>query len=333
MPFSAAQRRLGQEFFAKAGLLAQVGHSLSQSACPALHYSSWAITDSFELAVTSDSLIAGVHFLENSPVYSLGYKSLAVNLSDLAAMGAHPCFLGLTLVLPVFDADWLAEFVAGWKNLSDSHNTQLVFLELQQGPLSVHVQAYGEVEPGRALRRTGARVNDLVCVTGTLGDAAYGLYCLQHPQNPLNESSELAALVSKLHQPLPRVAAGRVLSTCANACIDLSDGLVADLGHICQQSGLGARLDLSAIPVSKALKTLCPAARLAEFILSKGDDYELCFTIDEKKYKQLAASKQAMHVTPRIVGRMVQSPGVTVYDGDREYTDLKSDGYEHFKSL
>ena len=227
------------------------------------------------LAVSTDTLIAGVHFPQSAKGYDVGWKALAVNLSDLAAMGATPAWATLALTLPQADAVWVADFADGFAALAGEFKLALVGGDTTQGPLSITLTVHGFVPEGMALRRDGARAGDAVFVTGTLGDAAAGLCCLDKnsavAQRTLATASNMReALIARLHRPTPRVAQGLALRGHAQACIDVSDGLVADLGHICTASGVGADFDLELLPASPALFSLFDAEARAGFQLAGG---------------------------------------------------------------
>lgn len=227
-----------------------------------------------ELLVSMDTLVAGAHFFADAPAEDIARKALAVNLSDMAAMGALPRWLGLSLTLPGHDADWLGRFAAAFNDLARHYSLVLIGGDLSRGPLSVTVQVHGEAPEGRALRRGGAREGDHIYVTGALGAAAWALKCRREDRPGAAAEAEH----ERLRRPEARVKTGLALRDVASSCIDISDGLLADLGHILSASGLGAEIMLPAIPFSKSLKTQ-PRAMALELALSGGDDYELCFTV------------------------------------------------------
>jgi thiamine-monophosphate kinase len=276
-----------------------------------------------QLVVTADTLNAGVHFPEAAAPADIGWKSLAVNLSDLAAMGAMPAWCTLSLSLPEADARWIDVFLDGFLELADQHALALVGGDTTRGPLSVSVTAMGLLETGSALRRDGARVGDDVWVTGTLGDAAAALEALLAGREP----AEL--LRRRLDRPVPRVAAGQRLSSLARSCIDLSDGLLADLGHVCERSGVGAEIALANLPVSGALAALDPAQRW-HWQASGGDDYELCFTASPRNRELVTQALDFTDVSATRIGRIVTEQGVKAFDAEgRAWQPLRS-GYEHF---
>ena len=223
-----------------------------------------------QLAVTTDTLNVGIHFPERTDADDIGYKSLAVNLSDLAAMGAEPAWASLNLSLPASDTDWLRGFSQGFAELAREYNVQLIGGDTTRGPLSITVQLMGWVEPHQCLRRDAARPGDLIYVSGTLGDAALGIKAL------LGEAKDVPEhCIQRLLRPRPRVELGQALSSCSRCAIDISDGLIADLGHILERSQCGARIELERIPLSPAFSGFYGADIPWTDVLSFGDDYEL----------------------------------------------------------
>ena len=237
------------------------------------------------LVIASDSLIAGTHFPDQTPAHALGYRCLAVNLSDLAAMAAQPLWATLALSMPAVDADWLRAFAEGFFKSAADAEVALVGGDTVRGPLSMTVTVHGCVELGRHVARTGAAVGDRIYVTGTVGDARAGLDVLLHKQSKSGPNDKL---LQRFLYPSPRVTPGRQLAGIASAMIDVSDGLHDDLGKLLDASGLGADLDLTAIPVSEELQCFAGADVALELALTGGDDYELCFTISPDNESQLA---------------------------------------------
>jgi thiamine-monophosphate kinase len=229
-----------------------------------------------ELAVSVDTLVAGVHFPLDSAPEDIGYKALAVNLSDLAAMAAQPAWFTLALTLPSVDTDWLHGFSMGLSALASDSGIALIGGDTTRGPLSISIQVMGWVAAGQGLRRSGACPGDDIYVTGTLGDAGLGLHSLQQPL--MLSAAGLAYVRARLHRPTPRLAWGQALRGVAHSAIDISDGLAADLGHILTQSSCGAELYLDHLPLSPALHHL-PKSHAWTLALGAGDDYELCFTL------------------------------------------------------
>lgn len=236
------------------------------------------ITPGKQLAVTTDTLVAGVHFFEDTDAELLGHKALAVNLSDLAAMGATPRFFTLAITIPEISDVWLAAFAKGMFGLAEQFDVTLIGGDTTRGPLSITITAMGQVAPGRALQRDFAKPGDDIWVSGSLGGAALAL---RHLRDEINlQANVLARAMARLLMPEPRIALGMRLANIARtsiAAIDISDGLIADLGHICERAGLGAEIHWPQIPCHAALLSVGPAMRLP-CALAGGDDYELCFT-------------------------------------------------------
>lgn len=272
------------------------------------------------LAMTQDTLIAGRHFLPATDAESVGHKALAVNLSDLAAMGAEPAWALLSLSLPEADGTWLNGFCRGFAALAGEHGVQLVGGDTCRGGLSITVQLTGFVEPGRALRRDGARPGDLICVTGTLGDAALAL-------RRLLAGEPAGGLRTRLERPAPRVTEGRSLRNLASACIDLSDGLAADLGHICTGSNCAARVLVEKIPLSAEVAAFIEESADWQPVIAGGDDYELCFTVPPDR---LAAAGSLPGVA--CIGEIVAGEGVGFIDRAGGRLPLPVPGYDHFAS-
>jgi thiamine-monophosphate kinase len=286
-----------------------------------------AVPRGTELVVCMDTLVAGVHFPNGTAAAAIGHKALAVNLSDLAAMGAEPAWVTLSVTLPDNDTDWLEQFSRGFFELANHYSVQLVGGDITRGPLSITVQAHGFVPAGQALRRQGAQPGDLVCVTGTLGDAGLALYLELTGDTPLRR---------RLDYPQPRIEAGIALRDVASAVIDISDGLLADLGHLLEADGLGAALRVDDLPRSadflSALETLGQggAGLACDLPLGAGDDYELCICIPEQQRAAMEAALAAIPCAVAVVGVIEAAPGIRCYreDGSR-YTPSTS-GYQHF---
>ena len=275
-----------------------------------------------QLVVTADTLNDGVHFPRGTSPADIGWKALAVNLSDLASMGAEPAWCTLSLSLPQSDPAWIEGFLDGFLDLAGQHDIALVGGDTTRGPLSIAVTAMGLVEPGRALRRDGARVGDEVWVTGTLGDAAGGLALLDREPVP--------ALRARLDRPTPRVAAGRALAGIATACVDVSDGLLADLGHVCARSHVAARIDVDALPASAALMEVIGEADRIALQASGGDDYELCFTAPADAGADIGAVSAQLGLRITRIGRIVAGEGVHPVDAKSQPWSSPRRGYDHF---
>jgi len=279
------------------------------------------------LAVSTDTLVAGVHFPSQTSAYDVGWKALAVNLSDLAAMGATPAWATLALTLPQADASWVTDFADGFAALAREYKLALVGGDTTQGPLSITVTVHGFVPEGAALLRSGARVGDAVYVTGTLGDAAAGLRLADQPS--FAQAAALA-LVERLNRPTPRIAQGLALRGLANACIDVSDGLLADLGHVCAASSVGAEIDVDHLPASAALLAASDAQTRRAFQLGGGDDYELCFTAPDAVASALLGDLARSGCAATRIGRIVAEHGVRARDGAGNLVALPQAGWEHF---
>ena len=275
-----------------------------------------------QLVVTADTLNDGVHFPRGTSPADVGWKALAVNLSDLASMGAEPAWCTLSLSLPQSDPAWIEGFLDGFLDLAEQHGIALVGGDTTRGPLSIAVTAMGLVEPGRALRRDGARVGDEVWVTGTLGDAAGGLALLDREAVP--------ALRARLDRPTPRVAAGRALAGIATACVDVSDGLLADLGHVCARSHVAARIDVDALPASAALLEAIGEADRIALQAGGGDDYELCFTAPADAGADIGAVSAQLGLRITRIGRIVVGEGVHPVDAKSQPWSSPRRGYDHF---
>jgi thiamine-monophosphate kinase len=284
-----------------------------------------------ELAVAIDTLVEGVHFPRGTAATDVGWKALAVNLSDLAAMGASPAWALLALTLPDADVAFVDGFAEGFAKLAQSHRLALVGGDTTRGPLSISVAVHGFVPPGKALTRAGARVGDAVLVTGTLGDAAAGLHALQHPLGDGDGRAGLREfLIGRLNLPTPRLSAGAALRGQASACIDISDGLLADLGHICAASGVGAEVDAALLPRSSALMALYDEASALQFALSGGDDYELCFSVPAQRVADVQGDLSRLGCGVTRIGRIVEGVGVRVRGTDGEWLATDRPGWEHF---
>jgi thiamine-monophosphate kinase len=276
------------------------------------------------LVVATDTLNAGVHFPADTASGDIGWKALAVNLSDLAAMGAQPAWCTLSLSLPESDLPWLDGFLDGFLALSAEHGVALVGGDTTRGPLSVCVTAHGFVDAGKALRRDAARAGDDVWVTGTLGDAAAAL-----AQWRAGAAID-PALRTRLDRPQPRIAAGLALAGIAHAAIDVSDGLLADLGHVCRASSVGAEIELAALPPSPALLAAFDEQARAALQAGGGDDYELCFTAATAQRDAVAALALECGVAMTRIGCIAEGSGVLAREGSGRCWQPAVDGYVHF---
>ncbi|MBZ2398847.1 thiamine-phosphate kinase [Erwinia amylovora] len=281
------------------------------------------------LAISTDTLVEGVHFLRDIHPGDLAYKALAVNLSDLAAMGADPAWLTLALTLPEVNESWLKAFSDSLFELLDYYHMQLIGGDTTRGPLSMTLGVHGMVPQGRALKRSGARIGDWIYVTGTLGDSAAGLELLQH-RVKINDPVAHEALIKRHLRPMPRVLQGQALRDLASSAIDLSDGLISDLGHILQASACGARVNLDALPLSAVIQQHFAAQQALSWALSGGEDYELCFTVPEINRGALDVALGYHGVPYTCIGQIApQSDGLTLWQNDQP-VDINLKGFDHF---
>ena len=287
-----------------------------------------------QLVVAMDTLNAGVHFPLGTPAADIGWKALAVNLSDLAAMGAAPAWCTLSLSMPEADARWLDGFLDGFSMLAAMHDVALVGGDTTRGPLSVCVTAHGFVGPGRALRRDGARLGDDVWVSGTPGDAAAGLVLAGIAVAGVDRidasTEDRDALALRLARPQPRVALGAALAGVADACIDISDGLLADAAHIGRASGVALRIDVDALPASAALARSADTDARRLLQAAGGDDYELCFTAPASARDAIDAMARECGVPVTRVGDVTAGEGVRPVDAEGRHWQPARTGYQHF---
>lgn len=283
-----------------------------------------------ELAVSTDMLVAGRHFFDDVDPAALGWKALAVNLSDLAAMGARPLAFTLALALPSVDEPWLAAFTSGLFACADEHDCSLIGGDTTRGPLNLCVTIFGEIATGQALRRDGAQVGDDVWVSGEVGSAALALDRLRRLRDGDATVRLPAALRDALERPTPRVALGRALVGVASAAIDVSDGLAQDLGHVLRASRCGAGLQVDLLPVCGDLASSDSATR-RRFALAGGDDYELCFTAASSRRPEVkrAAALSATRVTR--IGAIFAAEGLRLHEFGTTIDDPSSlRGFDHF---
>jgi len=297
-----------------------IGDDCALLQCPADHV----------VAVSIDTLVEGIHFFADVTPETLGHKSLAVGLSDLAAMGATPAWFTLALTLPEVNDSWLQGFSQGLAKLAQQHNIHLVGGDTTRGPLTISIQVHGFVKPEQALRRSGAKLGELIYVTGSLGDAGAALQrqLNQWDDTSLNDEDK-TYFQQRLEQPNPRNKIGQALLGLASSAIDISDGLVADLGHILDKSRVGARLDLDKIPFSTAMAKVSrqDAVQLA---LHSGDDYELCFTVPPQHFAKMEQQFQGQCTR---IGMITDDDGLFYINESDELIDLTKagTGYDHFK--
>ena len=283
--------------------------------------------DGMQTAISSDMLVEGRHFFAGADAYKLGHKSLAVNLSDLAAMGAEPVAFTLALSLPSADEPWLANFSAGLFALADQHNCELIGGDTTKGPLNICITIFGQTPIGTALRRDTAQIGDDIWVSGTLGEARLALGAMRKEYEL--DIATLSAAAVRLHTPQPRVTLGLALRGIAHSALDISDGLVGDLGHILKKSGVGATLNVDALPAGAALQNQ-PKELRRRFTLAGGDDYELCFTAPVSKREAVLGAALAADTNVTRIGVIDEAPGTRLLDRDGQPVDLKIASFDHF---
>ncbi len=282
-----------------------------------------------QLAISSDMLVEGRHFFPNADPYQLGHKCLAVNLSDLAAMGAEPRAFTLALALPEARAEWLTPFSSGLLTLADRHDCELVGGDTTKGPLNICITVFGEVAPGKALRRDAAQAGDDIWISGTLGDARLAL--AGYRKELALDAATLDMAAQRMHAPTPRVELGLALRGIANAAIDISDGLVGDLAHILKRSGVGATLSVDALPAGPMLARQ-PQELRHRFTLAGGDDYELCFTAPPAQRDKVLAAAHGAATSVARVGRIEAAAGLRLIDADGAPLSLQLSSFDHFAS-
>ena len=281
------------------------------------------------VAVSIDTLVEGIHFFKDVDPENLGHKSLAVGLSDLAAMGAEPAWFTLALTLPEVDNKWLKAFSQGLAKLAKQYNVQLVGGDTTKGPLTISIQVHGFVKLEQALRRDGAQVGDLIYVSGSLGDAGAALQLKLETWNDERLSTaDKQYLIQRLETPTPRVQLAQDLKRFASAAIDISDGLSSDLAHILKKSGVGATINLTKLPLSPALQKI-DFKQAQDFALNSGDDYELCFTIPEDKQATFEATVSEVYTQ---IGIIEAESGLRIIDEDGQQQTVTGLGYDHFSA-
>ncbi len=295
-----------------------------------------SVKEGMQLVVSTDMSVAGTHFFVDAAPYDIGWKALAVNVSDMAAMGAQPKWATLAIALPEVNEIWLSEFSRGFFACADTFEIDLIGGDTTKGPLNISVTIMGEVPTGKALKRSGAQMGDDIWVSGQLGSAALGLAHLQgkivlkNDATGLNHSS--ASLQTSIHafcRPAPRVNLGLKLREIATSCIDISDGLLADLGHILKASNCGATIELEKIPCIDYLKNDLENPEFQAFILAGGDDYELCFTAPPSKREAINLLSKQLNLPLNIIASTRMDIGLQVCYKNKKITLLKQ-GFDHF---
>ena len=282
-----------------------------------------------QLVVASDTLVAGVHFPVDTNPFDIATRALCVNISDMAAMGAEPRWFTLALTLPpeLASDSWLGQFSRGLAEVAAEFDCALIGGDTTSGALTITLTLLGTVPTGQALCRAGARPGDLVYVSGCLGDGAAALYLMTSPAP--SEKIESERLLSRFNRPIPQVQAGIELRSLASACIDISDGLLADLGHICKESGVGAQIEATQIPVHQDVRTL-DSERCLNWALSGGDDYQLCFTLPEAHRAQLQARIDDGRIEAHCIGHITGGDRLEVLDESGAPLAITGNGYDHF---
>jgi thiamine-monophosphate kinase len=287
-----------------------------------------APTPGMQLAVSTDMLLEGRHFSPQDSPAGLGHKSLAVNLSDLAAMGATPRWATLAIALPEENDAWLTAFARGFFRMADQHGIELVGGDTTRGALTLSITVIGEVPPGQALRRDGAQAGDDIWVSGVIGSAALALAYRQG--RLFMEQIDAAKVLPALYLPTPQVALGIALRGIASSAIDISDGLLGDLWHILERSRVGATLEFAALPTLPLVKNYLHESVARDCVLAGGDDYELCFTAPADRRDAVIAAAQSASVTVTRIGRVNAEPGLAVTDADGRPLPFDHIGYDHF---
>ena len=285
-------------------------------------------TPGMQLAVSSDMLVEGRHFLPTVDPFKLGHKALAVNLSDLAACGAKPLGFTLALSMPQADAKWLEAFASGLLALADKHDCELVGGDTTKGPLNICITVFGEVPPGQALLRSGARPGDDIYVSGGLGDARLALEVFRGTVSVAADVFAHARV--RMEQPIPRVALGQALRGLATAAIDISDGLVGDLRHILQQSGVGATIDTTPVILMMRAGEFIDAERRLEFALAGGDDYELAFCAPANQREAVLAASRAAVTRVTRIGHIDEEAGLRLLDTRGRTIERPYASFDHF---
>ena len=279
------------------------------------------------IAVTTDTMVSGVHFPVDTSPRAIGHKAIAVNLSDLAAMGAEPTWISLALTLPEYDEYWLTEFCAGVFRLCEYFNIQLIGGDTTQGPLSITITAQGVTPVDRYLARKGAKAGDWIYVTGELGDAALALAHIQGREQLPSDCIE--EILIKLNYPTARVLAGQTLREYASSAIDISDGLISDMDHICTASNVGATIILDNLPLSEGMLKTVDVSQAIHFALSGGDDYELLFTVSEENKVGMETALRNAAIQVTCIGQINTSGKITTTMNGKSVL-INANGYEHF---
>ena len=285
-----------------------------------------------QLVVTVDTLVSGVHFPPDASAGDIAHRALRVNLSDIAAMGAKPCWFTLALTLPEARESWLDEFSRALADDASMFGCALVGGDTTAGPLSVSIQMFGTAPAGKALTRSGARAGDSIYVTGSLGEGAAALSLFENSGESVVVESDDAreCLLQRFYRPKPRLQYGLKLRDLSSAALDISDGLLADLGHIADSSGLGAEVELNRLPIAPWLAVLAEPPRVLAWALSGGDDYELCFTVSEENRPAVELLIERGELSASCIGKMSEQRGVRCIDNNGQLVEISTAGYQHF---
>ncbi|MFM9834495.1 MAG: thiamine-phosphate kinase [Methylophilaceae bacterium] len=291
-----------------------------------------SIRKGYQLAVSTDMLVVGTHFFSETAAYDIGWKALAVNLSDMAAMGAQPRWATLAIALPDVNQTWLAEFSQGIFACAEIFDVELIGGDTTKGPLNLSITIMGEVPTGKALRRDSAQIGDDIWVSGTIGDAAIGL---SHLQNKLHskfylDDGYIEYCLDVLHRPQPRVKLGLALQGLAHSAIDISDGLLSDLGHILKASNVGAEIQLSALPFSLFASKHIHEKLVQHCVLAGGDDYELCFTAPKNMRENIKQISTDLKLPISLIGNIREGATLVVMEENMQKPTIEKTGYDHF---
>lgn len=285
-----------------------------------------------QLAVTVDTLVEGIHFPVRASPADIAHRSLRVNLSDIAAMGADPHWFTLALTLPEVSDSWLHQFSQALLTDALSFGCALVGGDTTAGPLSITIQVLGTISQGKPLIRGGAQEGDSIYITGSLGEgaAALSLFDATSDLARIATKDTLNRLLQRFYRPEPRLKEGAYLRDLASAAIDISDGLIADLGHIAKSSGLGANIELDRLPIASWLLALAEPSYIEDWVLFGGDDYELCFTVPNRNKDLIESMISSRELNAVYIGKMSKIPGVRCFDSRGQAVELKKSGYQHF---
>jgi thiamine-monophosphate kinase len=287
-----------------------------------------AVAPGMELVVSTDMLVGGRHFFDDADAYGVGWKCLAVNLSDMAAMGGRPRWVTLSLALPQVDEAWISAFMRGFLDLANAFDVDLIGGDTTRGPLNICVQILGEVPAGHALLRSGAQPGDEVWVSAAVGDAALAL---AHLRGELQlQPQELDYVRARLDRPTPRVGLGNALRGRASSAIDISDGLLADAGHLAERSGVRLVIEWPAVPLSPVAQRYREHPLMQRCALAGGDDYELCFTASASGHADIVELAERLGLALTRVGRVEQGEGVATVDAAGHALTLQERGFDHF---